>query len=395
MLHLQFLIIAIYGVIVGVRRGDRRSIEYLNWPVLTKEPIRQNPEAFLSDDSSARRLLKVYTSGSTGTPMRLYQSRDMLRQWYALFEARWCRWYGVNLKDRWAILRGRLVASQQRRQPPFWVWNAAMPQLYMSSYHLSQETVPFYIQALREYGIKYIWSYSSSLYDLALGILHHKLTPPPLQVVITNAEPLYEWQSEAIAHAFRCPVRETYGMVEAICGASECDHGRLHLWMEAGIAEVLADEDDVPTRLGSEGRLIVTGLLNMDMPLIRYQVGNRARLSSMSEDCSCGCNLQVLRSIEGRLDEQVRTPDGRRISHLASAFKSDLAIREAQIIQKDISTVIVRLVPATGYTKGTEQDIARALKSRLGNMQVLFDVVERIPRGPNGKFKAVVSHISD
>src|SRR5687767_10580476 len=33
------------------RRGDRASWQYIeNWPVLKKEPLRQNPTAFVADD---------------------------------------------------------------------------------------------------------------------------------------------------------------------------------------------------------------------------------------------------------------------------------------------------------------------------------------------------------
>ena len=33
-----------------------------------------------------------------------------------------------------------------------------------------------------------------------------------MTVAITNAEPVYAYQREAIEQAFQCPVRETYGM---------------------------------------------------------------------------------------------------------------------------------------------------------------------------------------
>src|SRR5262245_40044389 len=115
------------------RRGDRASWELLeNWPILDKQTLRDQPIAFISDASRAGNLVENETSGSTGTPLRLFQSRDMLVSWYALVEARIRRWNGVSLGDRWAQMGGKLVTPIGRRRPPFWVWNQGMHQLYLS-----------------------------------------------------------------------------------------------------------------------------------------------------------------------------------------------------------------------------------------------------------------------
>src|SRR5690625_3427482 len=56
-------------------RGDRSShLELRNWPVLTKEELRQDAAQFLSDDRSGK-LYEVTTSGSSGTPLRSEERR--------------------------------------------------------------------------------------------------------------------------------------------------------------------------------------------------------------------------------------------------------------------------------------------------------------------------------
>ena len=45
-------------------------------------------------------------------------------------------------------------------------------------------------------------------------------------------------------------MRDTYGMAEMVAAASECDHGRLHLWPEAGVVEVLDDDGVVAAIAG-------------------------------------------------------------------------------------------------------------------------------------------------
>src|ERR1044072_143911 len=102
-----------------------------------------------------------------------------------------------------------------------------MHQLYMSSFHLAPDLLIHYWNALKEHKIKYMLGYSSALFTLAQAALQQGLGGLSLEVVITNSEPLYDYQREMIAQAFDCPVRETYGMCELTAAAGECEFGRL------------------------------------------------------------------------------------------------------------------------------------------------------------------------
>ena len=150
------------------RRGDHASWSYLeNWPLLPKEAVRRHPRAFVADDCRPFAMFHEHTSGTTGTPLDLWWSRTTVRAWYALAEARWRHWYGLTRHDRWAILGGQQVVPPTQDRPPFWVWNGAMRQLYMSTYHLAPHLVPYYLDALRTYRVRYVYGYTSALHALA------------------------------------------------------------------------------------------------------------------------------------------------------------------------------------------------------------------------------------
>jgi phenylacetate-CoA ligase len=369
------------------RRGDARSWEALTqWPVLEKETLRRMPRAFLADDCRPRAMFRERTSGTTGTSLDLWWSRSTVRAWYALFEARWRRWYGLSRHDRWAILGGQLVVPVARRDPPFWVWNPALHQLYLSSHHLAPHLVVHYVDALRRHRVRYLFGYTSSIHMLAMYAPPGTLRSLGLAVVITNAEPVLPHQRAAIEQAFGCPVRETYGMGEIVTAASECEAGRLHLWPEVGVVEVLAD--GAPAGPGEAGDLVCTGLLNVDMPLVRYRVGDRAALDPDAAPCPCGRTLPRLERIEGRSNDLLIAPDGRRVYWVNPVFYG-LPIREAQVVQRSLTHVVVRYVPAPEFTPATERTIASRLEARLGGITVTFEPMDRIPREPNGKFRAV------
>jgi phenylacetate-CoA ligase len=373
------------------RAGDYRSWEYLeNWPLLEGETLRREPLAFLADDRRPSWMVPDHTSGTSGRPLHLWRSRRTLRARYALYEARHRLWYGVSRRDRWAMLGGQLVVPFRQSKPPFWTWNAAMRQLYVSSYHLSPEFSPAILEALARYRIRYLWGYPSSLHALATAALANGVRTT-MRVAIANAEPVYERHRQAVRAAFGCALRETYGMVELVAAAGECEFGGLHAFPEMGCMEIF--DAGVPAEGSRAGDLVCTSLLDDDMPLIRYRLGDRAARRDLQGPCACGRTLPLLDHVEGRADDVLYTMDGRRIGRLDPVFKNNLPIREAQIVQLSLARVVVRFAPAPDYTPAAGASIRKALEARLGPIEVALEPVDCIPRGPNGKFRAVVCQI--
>jgi phenylacetate-CoA ligase len=357
-----------------------------NWPILAKDALRQNPRSFCAE--VAPRLFVEHTSGTTGKPVKVWKSRRTLTELYALSEVREKGWHGISRKMRWAMLGGQLVVPVKQRTPPFWVWNAPMQQLYMSSYHLSADTAVAYLDALEEHRVHYVWGYTSSLYALALEILRRGARAGHLRVAIANAEPVESYHRAAVLQAFGCPLRATYGMSENVLAASECPHGRLHLWPEVGIAEVIEQGSAVGP--GAPGALICTGLLNEDMPLVRYAVGDRGTLEAPGFTCQCGRTLPVLSAVEGREDDVLITRDGRRIGRLDPVFKADLPLQEAQVEQVALDRLVVRYVPDSHFDSSHMGLLVARLRERVGDMNIDMIEVPHVPRTRSGKFRAVV-----
>jgi phenylacetate-CoA ligase len=373
------------------RRGDRSSPEILqNWPILSKRTLRENADALLSEPAPGD-LFEAYTSGTTGTPLRVWQSLETLRAWYALVEARVRRWNGVRLSDRWAQMGGQVVTPIGRRRPPFWVWNRGMRQLYLSSYHVAPSAVGDYVEAMRRYEVRYLFGYPSAMQALAREILEQGFEAPKLEVAIGNAEPLLGYQRAAISRAFRCSIRDTYGQAEIVCGASECSAGSMHLWPEIGVTEWMRDDADEAVAEGQTGRMICTALLSTEMPLIRYAIGDRSALSSNSQPCVCGRSLPRISAFEGRTADLMLAEDGTSVGVLDTIFEIDMPIREAQIIQESLHSIRIKVVPGQGFGDRHRHKLARGIRMRMGpNVEVPIETVAAIPRTKAGKFRVQV-----
>ncbi len=365
------------------RRGDRASWELLeNWPLLEKESVRLNPHAFLADDCEPRRMFAEQTSGTTGTPLQTWRSRATIAMHYAIKTVRTRGWDGIPDTARWARLGGQVVVPVQQRKPPFWVWNAAMNQLYLSTYHLAPDLVPSYLDALAEYKITYLAGYPSALQALAHEVVRLGRRDLRMIAVYANAEPVLPEQRDLIAEAFHCPMRESYGMTEGVAAGGECGSGTLHQWPEFGLIEVEENSE-----------FVCTGLLNPDMLLIRYRLGDRGHLAQDQLPCSCGRTLPILGSIDGRTQDMVLTPDGRQAMRVETVFYG-LPVRQSQVVQERLNQLTVRLAPGPGFNAEHEQEIVERLRERIGDVQIDIERVEQVPRSANGKVRHVVSKLS-
>jgi phenylacetate-CoA ligase len=375
------------------RNGDRASYLYLeNWPILNKEDLRKSPMKFLSEACNKNRMFRDSTSGTTGTPIFTYLSKSSLREWFGLFEERTRNWHGVSRKDRWAILGGQMIVPFSQKKPPYWVHNTGLNQLYLSTYHISPTTCEAYIKKLHDFKPSHLIVYPSSATVLASTIIDQELTPPPIKVIFSNAEYLSSSQRALIGQAFNCPVINTYGMGEYLTGASECRKGSMHLWPEVGFVEVIYDTDDNPAKIQS-GRFVITSLLNSDMPLIRYDSGDRGAIDN-NQTCECKRLLPIVKKLDGRSSDMLITSDGRRVFWINPVLYG-LPIREAQIIQEDLNNFRIRFVPAAGYLEKHGEMISNRLRQRVGEVNIILERVEFIPRSANGKFRAVISLIED
>ena len=359
--------------------------------ILEKSIVRSDPRSLLDETLDTKKLVRLHTSGTTGTPIELYRDVLLSSAVFAYAEARWHAMAGMRRRiNRSISVGGHLVVSPEQTEPPFWVYNRRWKQLYMSSYHLSPKYLAAYVEQMRCFKADYIEGYPSSVYAIAQHIVDNKLEPVPLKACFTTAETLFDYQREAVEKAFCCRTYNQYGCGEQVVFAAECEQGSMHLSPEVGIVEVL-DDDDKPVPWGTTGQLICTSLINLVQPFIRYRLGDVGSLSD--KQCACGSLLPVLGGIEGRTDAILITRDGRRIGRLDPVFKGAKGIAEAQIVQDDYDRFRVRIVPGREYTNQDGSAIAESLAHRVGRADIHVEIVDSIERTTAGKFRAVVCNL--
>lgn len=362
------------------------------WPIIDKETVRSSPDGFISSFFKKTSLIKLHTSGTTGTPLTVYIDPAGRRLNYAFFE-RSKRWAGINGFEPSITLAGRPIVSPDQNVPPYWRRNFFLRNTLFSSYHLSSSNMIHYIKEIERINPKLIDSYPSSIEHIADYCLRYGIDTIRPKAIITSAETLFDHQRQKIEEAFGCRVYDQYGCTEQVVFVCQCECGSYHVNPEYGLLEVL-DVNDRPVKPGEIGDFVCTGFTNKAMPLIRYRTGDMGIISEKL--CECGRSFPVVEKIIGRNDEILITPDGRYIGRLDPIFKGvKNTIKEAQIVQEKRDHIVVYVVKDDDYQKQDGEYIIRELEKRIGSsMEYSLVYVDRIPRTKNGKFRALVNKLT-
>lgn len=368
-----------------------RSIDQIvQLPTLTKSQAREAGTQLYDSELQRKTHYTGHTSGTTGSPFTFKWTLDALRIRYALRDNFYAL-HGFDFSSEVNLrLGGRLFVPTSQRKPPFWIYDRVTKQLMFSLYHMSDDNLTCFIDPLLRHQPTSVTGYPSAIYLFAKFCGEHQIDWRP-KGVFTDSETVLDHHRKTISSVWDCKIHDSYGM-EVGWIAGQCEHGKYHLSPLTSIVEIL-DESGRPVVPGELGEIVATDLTNPLMPLIRYRTGDAGAWSAST--CPCGWNTPTLESIEGRVDDVVVLPNGRKIGRLDHVFKQASHIRECQIIQETPGQFVFLVVPDEGYSSVFEKKILKEAYARLGSdVTIVVKHVNAIERTSGGKFRSVISRVN-
>jgi phenylacetate-CoA ligase len=361
--------------------------DYRKLPLLSKQEVRDHLREFVAENIPKSRRSYVTTGGSTGTPVGFFFDKGVsdALEW-AFITTLWRR-VGYKPGDRTAVFRGGVVSNGK-------LWEAAPLQnsIIFSSYHLTEDRLPVYLERMRKLRPRYIQAYPSSISIVAQFMLEKRLPPVEgIRAVLCGSENLYPEQRKLIEEAFQCRVYSWYGQAEKVCLAGECEYdSKLHVFPEYGVTELIDQNGEAITAPGKVGEIVATGFLSMSMPLIRYKTNDLA-VWAEGYCKKCGRQYPMFERIEGRLQEFIVTGTNRLISMTAINMHSPVFdnVRQFRFYQEVPGKVILRIVPKGSYNREyDDMQITSELMKKLGDdVSLEIEVVSEIPRTVSGKHR--------
>lgn len=372
-----------------LKKFELRNLPKL--PFLKKQTMRLFGQTELLSKKKEKNGTYLSSSGSTGTPVRVFCSSQFHQRVTACIEARVRHWAGVSRYDARAMIGGRTIIPKAFPKAPYYRFNAAEKQVYFSAYHISKRNALNYYQGLQKYPVNYMTGYAMSNYFLARIFDELRFSVYPMKAVLTSSEKLTSAMRAVFQKVYGCKTYDHYSGVEACGLVSECEKGKLHISPDMGILEILNAEGE-PCRPGETGWVVCTGLLNFDQPLIRYEMGDLLQLAKV-QTCSCGRTMPIVEEIIGRMEDTVIGKDGREMVRFHGIFLDLKTVTEGQVIQHDDDRFQIKVVADGKLSPEDETLIRTRMEKQLGSIKLAIETVPFIPRNANGKFQAVVSRI--
>ena len=159
---------------------------------------------------------------------------------------------------------------------------------------------------LRTYQPDHLLSVSEDLEHLAFTA-GDEIVARTLKGVEAISDQMTPTMREHIEHSFGCPIHQNYGLNEIGLVATRCDAGRYHVHSEHCIVEIIGP-DGKSVAPGETGRLIITGLNNWVMPLLRYDADDLA--IAVDGPWPCGRTLPSFGDVVGRYSRVAFLPEG-------------------------------------------------------------------------------------
>lgn len=361
-------------------------------PVLTRGALQEAGSALVCPEvpESHGRRYEISSSGSTGRPVKAQGTQLVQLMWDAL-TIREHGWHRRDLRATLGAIRsypqGEADFPGGARAP---VWGRSMRGLYatgpsvMLSVASRTEEQLDWLQRVQP---DYLLTYPSALTELLVHGRDRGLALPKLRELRTLSELLPPETRRLAREVWGLKIVDMYSTQENGYLAFQCpEHDHYHVQSEAVLLEVL-DDAGRPCRPGEVGHVVVTQLLNFAMPMIRYAVGD---LAKVGPPCPCGRGLPVLARIHGRVRNLLVYPDGRKARPRTIEMWEDgaLAIRQMQIVQHSLDDIEIKLVTAHPFSPAEEALVHERFRQCTGHaFPTRITYLDEIPRGPGGKFE--------
>ena len=333
------------------------------------------------------------SSGTTARPFRTLHSIRSMRM-YSIVAQRGARWHRLDPSGTSADMRiprllprhptGRELLPGEAVRLNTWrdlVDFATGPYLAISILTPVAERIAW----LRRERPDYLMAYAGTLELLAMAA-DGEQPAPSLKALVAISEQLTPSMRSFIERRFSVPVHQVYGLTEFGLVAVRCEAGRYHVHREHCLVEIL-DGDGRPCAPGETGFIVVTGLSNFAMPLLRYNTGDLAEATD--GHCPCNRTLPSFGEIIGRYGRIAHLPPGTMLPVLAlreaiEGMPDDAmrGLREFQIHQYADRRMELRLVSRSPLSEAFYAHIraAWAKASKAGAPELSIVSVEQIAR---------------
>ena len=374
----------------NIRPSDIQTVADLKKiPFVTRADIQNNLTDMLSVKVDAAKCVEKKTSGSSGVPLLLLEDHHA-SNFKGAVSLRQFLECGGRLRDKQVQLRERGASSIPKdSSKPFYESLGLLRTKWIETNEIFDRILPF----LGSYKPDIIVGYPSFLQllaEISKGDVHPR-------IIFTTGEILSSQCRHLLESTFKSKVIDSYGCAEVGDIAWECPDTSCgyHINSDSVITEFIQDGENVAA--GEEGEIVLTCLFNYAMPFIRYKIGDTGIPDD--EKCACGRTLPLMHAIEGRSNDFIVLPDGRKLSPLGMVNMPDfvgIGVTKMMIIQENTRLIRVLLKVTEDVNEELVKKGVASLQRIAGpEVKVESHFVDVFPQFSSSKFRRVFSKVAN
>lgn len=366
------------------------SEDLVKFPVLTKAELRewmkelydQNPDKRDSWDETS-------TSGSTGIPLKLYQSQRE----HACANANWIR---ILMTFGYNPFFGKMVSfessyrSTKVKRDSILQKFGILQRYILSERRCTEEGMPDVIRELNEYAPDLICLRKNCIVRIALYAQEHNLAIKQPKWYIPVSEMVDDMTVRILKKTFGPGLVDAYGSDETgSCVTKRPGKDYYDICNDTHVVNIYDEEN----HLADNGRMILTTLYKKDFPIINYDIGDIA--SSYTKE-----GIRYITTIHGRLNDMVKHEHGpdtsvlelRKISNGISGIAQFRFVQESY---HDMRVELVRDPKDSSYTDCQIEDFFRERLTAIygDEFHITIQWMDVIPPDPNGKLRCFVCQV--
>ncbi|MBI9017249.1 MAG: phenylacetate--CoA ligase family protein [Phycisphaerae bacterium] len=365
-------------------------------PLMDKETYRNNSKDLMPFTNKISPSIG-YTSGSTGDRFKYHIDKNAIKYMY-LSGYRGRMWSGIYPGDIQYKIWGNgsysfLKKSYSKKFITRSISDWLLGRYVISPKFNNDSDLAEAVQLLLKIKPKFVFGYANSLYSVAKYIVDNNIVLGPdwPKVVFYTSEMLYDAQKEVVKNAFRCSLMSEYGSAEFGVMAHTCPEGQFHVSDDLYIMEVF--DGDNKLDMGQTGEIVVTNLMSLNYPMIRYRHGDIGAYSKIK--CQCGLNFGILSDLQGRKNDILKSPSGKEINFLGfgPAFKGQEHIKRFKVIERDTGDLLLfcELIGVTTWPIKDRETFLNTCKQLLpSDVTLEIGYIGKLQNDNSGKFKIII-----
>ncbi|MEB7690489.1 phenylacetate--CoA ligase family protein [Staphylococcus equorum] len=350
-------------------------------PVITKKEIVDNYNDIATvKEHELNNYMKVTTSGSYGTPLSFYVTKEkkLSQQAEVLFFGSFSN-FDLGTKHLYIrviepSIKNKIIKNQYVLKP----------------IDINKKWMRKSLNKIKKEKHKVIIAYPSIMNNLAIFALENNIKVNNIEGIITYGEKLEPQFSENIYEAFKCKPNSRYSTEELGVLANTKKNSEDMILNQVNYLIEVLDDRNKPVKKGETGKVVVTDFSSHIVPLVRYDTGDLATLLTYKDGLA-----HTISNIEGRKIEMVYTTNGDSLMpfNINIMMSKIQGIYQFQFIQESQNKYTLKLLPKDNFDKSILEELENKYKQLLG-LDALIDIifVDEIETLKSGKRPYIINH---